>query len=95
VRTARFSASSRYSQRRPPRSSPHGAQLQLANLKPLEQQNAGVAGLVEMTADIAADLRKTDAVISNINADFSGRGLKVHGQDAGNLTATARTTNGT
>ena len=68
--------------------------LQLANVKPLEQQNEGVAGLVEMKADIAADMREAKAILSNLTADFSGRSLQVHGQDAGNLTATARTING-
>src|SRR5581483_3563747 len=73
--------------------------LQLANIRPLQHQNAGVAGLVQLTADAAADLRKvndqTDMTVSNVNADLSARGLRVENQDAGTLTATARTANGT
>jgi translocation and assembly module TamB len=73
--------------------------LQLANIKPLQQQNAGVAGSIELAADGAADLRiengATKTTISNIHLDLAGRQLRVHDQDAGSLTATARTANGT
>ena len=31
--------------------------VQLSNIKPLQQRNAGVAGSIELTADGAADLR--------------------------------------
>jgi len=72
--------------------------VQLANIKPLQQRNAGVVGLIELTADGAADLRiengETKPAISNIHLDLAGRQLRVHDQDAGNLTATARTANG-
>ena len=47
----------------------------------------------------AADLRiengETKTTISNIHLDLAGRHLRVHDQDAGSLTATARTANGT
>ena len=73
--------------------------VQLANIKPLQQQNAGAAGLIELAADGAADLHivngETEAVLSNAHLDLAGRGLRVHDQDAGNLTAAARTANGT
>ncbi len=73
--------------------------IQLANIKPLQQQNAGVAGSIELAADAAADLRTengaTKTTISNIHLDLSGRQLRVRDQDAGSLTATARTANGT
>jgi translocation and assembly module TamB len=72
--------------------------VQLANIKPLQQQNAGVAGLIELAADGAADLRlengEAKTTISNIHFDLAGRQLRVHNQDAGSLTATARTANG-
>ncbi len=72
--------------------------LQLANLKMLQQENAGVAGLVELTADAAADLRQLNNQskidVDNVSADLSASGLRVQDQDAGKLTATARTVNG-
>src|SRR6202034_3713223 len=60
---------------------------------------SGVAGAIQLTADAAADLREVnkqnEVTISNISADLSARGLRVQNQAAGDLTATARTTNGT
>jgi translocation and assembly module TamB len=71
--------------------------VQLANIQPLQQRSAGAAGLIELSADSAADLRvvngKTEALVSNVRLDLAGRGLRVHNQNAGNLTATARTAN--
>jgi len=73
--------------------------VQLANIKPLQQQNARIAGSIELAADGAADLRiengETKATLSNIHLDLAGRGLRLHDRDAGSLTATARTANGT
>ena len=72
--------------------------VQLANVVPLQRQNAGVAGLVSLAADAAADLHKvnnqSEVTVSNVNADFSARGLRVQNQDAGNLSGIARTNNG-
>jgi translocation and assembly module TamB len=72
--------------------------VQLANLKTLQGENAGVAGLIQLTADTGVDLRKVNdqsqVSIANISADLSARGLRVQNQNAGNLTATARTMNG-
>lgn len=72
--------------------------VQLANLKTLQRENAGVAGLVQLTADAAADLRdvnhQSQVNIANVSADLSAHGLLVENQNAGDLTATARTVNG-
>lgn len=72
--------------------------IQLADLKPLQQQSPGVAGLLTLTADAGASVSKagnqTEVQISNLNTDFSASGLKVNNQAAGNLTAQARTVNG-
>lgn len=72
--------------------------LQLANLQILQQQNAGVAGLVQLSADAAADLRQVNKQskvdLDNISADLSATGLRVQNQDAGQLTATLRTVKG-
>ena len=73
--------------------------VQLADVKPLQQGGGGVAGVVHLTADAAADLRSSgkenQVTISNVSADLSASGLRVQNQDAGNLTAMARTSSGT
>lgn len=72
--------------------------VQLANIRPLQQRSPGVAGAIQLTADAAADVREVNnqnqVTISNISADLSARGLRVQNQAAGDLTATARTANG-
>jgi translocation and assembly module TamB len=69
--------------------------LQLANLKTVQRENAGIAGLIQLTADAAADLQEVNhqsqVTIANVNADLSAHGLRVQNQNAGDLTATART----
>jgi translocation and assembly module TamB len=73
--------------------------VQLANITPLQQRNTGAAGSIELAADGAADLRtvngQTETAVSNVRLDLTARGLRVYNQDAGNILATARTTNGT
>jgi translocation and assembly module TamB len=73
--------------------------IQLADIQPVQKQSPGVAGLIQLTADAAADLRQagtqTEMSVANLNADLSARGLRVQNQNAGDLTATARTTNNT
>jgi translocation and assembly module TamB len=72
--------------------------IQLANLKPLQQQSPGTAGVLKLSADGAGDLRKaatgSEFQVSNIGADFSATGLQVNHQSAGDLSAQAHTTNG-
>ena len=71
--------------------------VQLANIIPLQQESPGTAGAIQLTADAAADVRevdkKSEVTISNVTADFSGRGLRVQNQAAGDVTATVRTAN--
>ncbi len=73
--------------------------VQLSNIRPLERESPGVAGAIQLTADAAADVREvnktSEVTLSNISADLSARGLRVQNQAAGDLTATARTANGT
>src|SRR5581483_6002238 len=68
------------------------------NVRPLERVSPRVGGAIQLTADAAADIREvnkqTQITVSNVSADLSARGLRVQNQDAGNLTATARTVNG-
>ncbi|MBV8068953.1 MAG: translocation/assembly module TamB domain-containing protein [Acidobacteriaceae bacterium] len=72
--------------------------VQLAQVKPLQQQQP-VAGLIQMTADTAADVvqqnHQSALRIANVSADVSASGLQIQHQDAGSLTASARTANGT
>ncbi|HSU30777.1 MAG TPA: translocation/assembly module TamB domain-containing protein [Bryobacteraceae bacterium] len=72
--------------------------LQLANIQTLQHQNAGVAGLIQLTADAAADLRQvhnqSSVAIQSVNADLSATGLRVQNQDAGQFTLAAHTANG-
>ena len=71
--------------------------IQLSQIKPLQQRSPGAAGAIRLTADVQGDLKEANNQnsfeLSNVNADFSARGLRVQNQDAGNLTATARTVN--
>jgi translocation and assembly module TamB len=71
--------------------------LQLADVKPLQQKQA-VAGLIQATADTAADIvkqsQRTEVHVSNVTGDFSASNMKLDNQSAGDLTARARTSNG-
>lgn len=73
--------------------------LQLSDIRPLTEKSPGVAGLIRLAADLVGDLRQSGGqsqfAVSNVNADFSAKGLRVQNQDAGDLAATARTQSGT
>ncbi|HWF46273.1 MAG TPA: translocation/assembly module TamB domain-containing protein [Bryobacteraceae bacterium] len=72
--------------------------VQLANFKALQGQSPGLAGLIRLTADASADLhqvnKQSQVTIASVNADLSATGLRIRNQEAGQLTATARTENG-
>ncbi len=74
------------------------ADIQLADLKPLQQRSPGAAGTIQLTASAAADLRRSrgqmEFVPDSVVADLSAKGLRVQNQSAGDLTATVRTNNG-
>ena len=76
-----------------------GNNVQLDQIQALAKQNAGVAGVIQLNAAAAADLHSQNAqssvTVSDVTADFSARNLRVQGQDAGNLVASARTANNT
>ncbi len=71
--------------------------IQLANLKALQQKSPGAAGALQLTADAAGHLhevnKQTAFDLDNVAADLSARNLRVQNQDAGDLTATAKTVN--
>ncbi len=72
--------------------------LQLAAVQALTKQNAGIGGVIQLAADAAADVRnqngQTSLAVLNVTADLSARDLHVQNQNAGSLTASARTANG-
>ncbi len=74
------------------------ANVQLADLKPLQRASPGVGGTIQLTAEASADVREVNqqkkVTVSNVSADLAARGLRVQNQNAGDLTATARTVNG-
>lgn len=73
--------------------------VQLADIRMLQKQNVGAGGTINLSASAAADVRgvnkQNQVTISNITADLSARQLRVQNQAAGDLTASARTVNGT
>lgn len=75
-----------------------GSGVQLAQLEALAKQNAGIGGVVQLSANAAVDIQNVEKETlvrpSMITADFSARSLRVQNQDAGDLSATASTSNG-
>lgn len=69
--------------------------VQLADVEMLAKQNAGVAGVIQLAANVSADLEnrnnQASVNVSNFTADLAANRLRVQNQDAGSLTATART----
>jgi translocation and assembly module TamB len=70
-------------------------QIQLGQFKTLQKQRPGLAGLVNLNADVSGDLRNAEAklefVPSAVTADATAREVRDRGQNYGNLTATVRT----
>jgi translocation and assembly module TamB len=75
-----------------------GNSIQLSGIHVLQQPGHGVAGVVRLNASGAADIanqfEKTKFRISDIEADASADALRIGGEDAGGLTASAHTVNG-
>lgn len=73
--------------------------ISLSELKSLESRRPGIAGAVQLTADIAADVvsaGKSASILPRaINAGFSVKGLKDKAASYGDLTASAKTVNQT
>ena len=72
--------------------------VQLSQIQALAKQNAGIKGVLQLTASTDDNLRQsanqTKLDILNVTADFSARALEIQNRDAGELTASARTSNG-
>jgi translocation and assembly module TamB len=73
--------------------------VSLSELKGLESRRPGVAGTVQLTAAVAADIvpegNSTTILPRAINADLSAKRLKDKAENYGDLTASAKTTNQT
>jgi translocation and assembly module TamB len=72
--------------------------LQLGRVAALQQPNGGVGGVVTLkaiaVADVASGVNIPKVTVLNVDADLSAQSLRVRGQDAGALTASAHTSNG-
>ncbi len=72
--------------------------LQLARINALQESDNGIAGTVRATANLTADIatqsERTKLTISNVDADVSAQALRIRGEDAGGLNASAHTVNG-
>jgi translocation and assembly module TamB len=72
--------------------------IELSTLNALQQSSPGIAGVVRFTAkasaDVANEYEKTTLALSSIDADVSAQALRLHGEDAGAVTASAHTANG-
>lgn len=74
-------------------------QVDLARLRTLQKQRPNAAGQIQIDADIAGRLAQTQVgtntqsefLPSGVNADISARGVRVEGQNYGDLTVSART----
>lgn len=70
-------------------------QVQLAQFKTLQKERPGLAGVINLNADLAGTLEQaagqTEFTPSLVNADLKATGVKDQGQSYGDLTATART----
>ena len=72
--------------------------VNLAQIAALQQKNAGIEGIVALSASVTADVHDNQGQnrvgVSNVNADFSASGLRIRNQDAGGFSAMARTSSG-
>jgi translocation and assembly module TamB len=72
--------------------------VQLAGIEALARQNAGISGVIHLTANSSGNLSQkagnSSLTLSNLSADLSASDLRIQNQDAGRLTAVARTQNG-
>lgn len=71
------------------------SQLQLGQLKAVDEKVKGLSGTAQATAQFNASLNsvrgETQFQVQRVNADVNVRGLKAEGENYGDLTATART----
>ncbi|MDQ2947931.1 MAG: translocation/assembly module TamB, partial [Acidobacteriota bacterium] len=70
-------------------------QIQIAQLKALQKERPGLAGILQVNADGSATLKKTKAapqiLISNLNANLAATGIELNKKRFGDLTAKATT----
>jgi translocation and assembly module TamB len=74
-------------------------QVDLARLRNLQRQRPNTAGQIQIDADLTGGLsqaqvgsnNQTEFIPSGVNTELSARGVRVEGQNYGDLTASART----
>ncbi|MGI8743141.1 MAG: translocation/assembly module TamB domain-containing protein [Bryobacteraceae bacterium] len=71
-------------------------QVQLDQFQNIKKRRPDLAGLVQLNGDVTAKLSevkgKSEFLVSSVNANASGRGIRMEGENLGNFTATAQTT---
>jgi len=75
-------------------------QVNLAEIRPLQQQRPNTAGTLNLTADVTGDVTQrnvkgkdeTEFLLSSVNLDGGARNLQFEGQNYGDVTAKATTT---
>lgn len=65
--------------------------INLAQLRTVQQQQPGTGGQLQLDADVTGDLANSAFILSQVNGNVSGHGLRFQGQDFGDLTASAST----
>ena len=74
-------------------------QVDLARIENVQKQRPNSAGLLQLNADITGNLsnlksggkEQTEFLLTSVNGDVSAHGLRLEGQDYGDLTANAHT----
>jgi translocation and assembly module TamB len=69
----------------------HTNQIDLAQIRALEQQAPAAMGRIELTAEASGDLNNSEFLLTSINAGGSVRGLRYQGQFYGDLQLQVRT----
>jgi translocation and assembly module TamB len=68
--------------------------VQLARVENIRRSKPGLSGRLHLLADLSADLKKQQFLISKLDADIGTRGLELNKQSLGNTTLRAQTKGG-
>jgi translocation and assembly module TamB len=66
-------------------------QVNLAQIRPLQQQRPNSRGTLELNTDVTGDLQPSNFLLTAVNGQFSARGLQLEGASYGDINLTART----
>ena len=70
-------------------------QMNLAEIRTVQKDQPGTSGMLQATVDVIADKTATELLPRNVTADAAGSRVRFKGQDYGDFTARARTSNQT